>query len=69
MRAADVVGRTIVSIAQERTIDTLDNVVYNLLGINLDNGSTVMFWVYDTEQDPGVRTTVHKKGHKRPYWA
>ena len=61
MRASDVVGRTIVSIAQERTIDTLDNVVYNLLGINLDNGSTVMFYAYDMEQDPGVEAIVYKK--------
>lgn len=61
MRASDVVGRKIVSITQERTIDTSDSVVYGLLSIKLDNGSTVMFWAYDTEQDPGVEATVYKK--------
>ena len=61
MKASDVVGRTIVSITQERTIDTSDSVVYSLLGIHLDNGSTVMLCAYETGHIPGVRTTVHKK--------
>jgi hypothetical protein len=61
MKASDVVGRKIVSITQQRTIDTSDNVVYDLVGIHLDNGSTVLLWPYDTDADPGVIATVRKR--------
>jgi len=59
MRKRDAVGRKIVRVLQERTVTNHGKTVYNVYGLVLDNGTTLVLSVAELESDYAVEVTAY----------
>ena len=66
MRAADIVGRRVVSVDQERGYNGhLREMETTISGFRLDNGTYIALTATETEDEPRVTALVIKKSKKQ----
>ena len=61
MRAADIVGRKVVSVEQKRVYDKQRGGATSLESITFDNGTCIVTSVRDTENSPIVTVRAYKQ--------
>jgi hypothetical protein len=60
MKARDIVGRRVVAVNQSPITNTAGDIIWAIIGFQLDNGTTIHFYVEELHGDYAVGATTHR---------